>query len=302
MYGILVYDYERAKRNKDFIDHYFELSEKYGIKLKLCIVDEYYEIPDYKHRYDYLSSLIFREKKVDFAIIRITDCDFQWHFGRYGVKTHNNYDVSYYANHKGRCIEYISQNTDVPCPETMTIVRNSDLSFFSKPGGIVVKSASGHGGNEVFRAFLTEKTNEGHTGLNIGFSSESDADRITEIIKHDDIIIQPFIEGPVSDVRVYVVFGKIVAAVKRTAPAGEFRSNYSLGGEVSAYTLSDSEIETVNKIIKLFDFSMAGIDFIIDKNGAFVFNEIEDVVGSRMLYKTHPDMDILDIFFRKLSE
>ena len=47
---------------------------------------------------------------------------------------------------------------------------------------------------------------------------------------------------------------------------------------------------------------MAGIDFIIDKNGEFVFNEIEDVVGSRMLYKTHPDMDILDIFFRKLSE
>jgi gamma-F420-2:alpha-L-glutamate ligase len=98
------------------------------------------------------------------------------------------------------------------------------------------------------------------------------------------------------------VFGKIVAAVKRTAPAGEFRSNYSLGGEISAYTLSDSEIETVNKVIELFDFSMAGIDFIIDKNGAFVFNEIEDVVGSRMLYNTHPDMDILDIFFRKLSE
>lgn len=28
-----------------------------------------------------------------------------------------------------------------------------------------------------------------------------------------------------------------------------------------------------------------GIDFLIDENGEFLFNEIEDVVGARMLYQ-----------------
>ena len=39
----------------------------------------------------------------------------------------------------------------------------------------------------------------------------------------------------------------------------------------------------IQKIIDAFDFGMVGIDFIFDEEGQFLFNEIEDVVGSRTL-------------------
>ena len=47
--------------------------------------------------------------------------------------------------------------------------------------------------------------------------------------------------------------------------------------------LSTEETALVQKIIDAFDFGMVGIDFIFDENGRFLFNEIEDVVGSRTL-------------------
>ena len=298
--GLLIYDSARAEINKDFIEHYIDIGDKYGFNIKLCIIDDP-ESENYSCRLDYLNS-ISHGPRPDFAIIRTQDYSLQRYFGERGIITHNNFDVAYYANHKGRCIDYISKNSEVSCPETLTIMRNSDMSFFNKYNSFVVKSASGHGGNEVFRFDKSAAIRNKQNDIGIDLFESADSDCIKEIIKYDDLVIQPYIEGPGSDVRVYVVFNKIVAAVKRTALEGEFRSNFSLGGIVEPYDLSDSETETVNKIIKLFDFSMAGIDFIIDKNGEFVFNEIEDVVGSRMLYKTHPDMDILDIFFRKLSE
>ncbi|MCR4604960.1 MAG: ATP-grasp domain-containing protein, partial [Eubacterium sp.] len=202
------------------------------------------------------------------------------------IKTYNSYKVSYYANDKARCVEYVSTNTDIDCPDTETLQKDSVISdaFIESHLGFVAKAASGHGGKEVIR-----------------ISDLSVADKLNSILEKDNLVIQKFIDGPASDVRVYVVGKKIIAAVKRTAPPEDFRSNFSLGGSVDAYKLNDTEINQVNQIINLFDFGMVGIDFIIDKTGNFVFNEIEDVVGSRMLYKTHPDIDILELFISHIS-
>ena len=77
---------------------------------------------------------------------------------------------------------------------------------------------------------------------------------------------------------------EIIAAVLRTAKEG-FKSNFSLGGEVRLYELSEEEKNLVYRIIKQFEIGMVGIDFIIGDEGELIFNEIEDVVGSRMLYQ-----------------
>jgi gamma-F420-2:alpha-L-glutamate ligase len=142
----------------------------------------------------------------------------------------------------------------------------------------VIKAADGHGGAQVFQ------------------TQES-----FEIIRHgigsSDFVIQPFVEGPGRDVRVYVIGNEIVGAVERTAVAGGFRSNFSLGGSVKNYALRDADIRLVDKVCRLFSFGMAGIDFIVDKNNDFVFNEIEDVVGARMLYECNPDVKLLEKYF-----
>ena len=111
-----------------------------------------------------------------------------------------------------------------------------------------------------------------------------------------DFILQPFLKGPGKDVRVYVIGNEIVAAIERQAREG-FRSNYSLGGAVRPVALTEEQKGLVAQICRIFDFGLAGIDFLVDERGNFVFNEIEDVVGARMLYQCRPDIDLLGRYF-----
>ena len=56
----------------------------------------------------------------------------------------------------------------------------------------------------------------------------------------------------------------------------------------------------LNRIVEEFDFGLVGIDFIYDE-GRPVFNEIEDVVGARMLYSL-TDIDIADRYLEFILE
>ena len=47
---------------------------------------------------------------------------------------------------------------------------------------------------------------------------------------------------------------------------------------------------------------MVGIDFILDENNHWLLNEIEDVVGSRMLYQCQPDVHLLEQYFTFVSD
>ena len=51
----------------------------------------------------------------------------------------------------------------------------------------------------------------------------------------------------------------------------------------------------------LLDFDFVGIDFILDENGQFLFNEIEDVVGTRTLYK-HYEIDVVQTYLKYIKK
>ena len=65
--------------------------------------------------------------------------------------------------------------------------------------------------------------------------------------------------------------------------------------------MEEDEKAIVEKIVDLFDFGLAGIDFIIGDNGALIFNEIEDVVGSRMLYSCS-DINIVALYLEYIKK
>src|SRR5699024_9006274 len=100
-----------------------------------------------------------------------------------------------------------------------------------------------------------------------------------------DVIIQSTDVKIGHDVRVFIVGKEIVGAVLRKSTGG-FRANFKLGGTAEYFPLDDEKIELIEKIIHHFDFDMVGIDFLISNEGKFLFNEIEDVVGSRILSAT----------------
>ncbi len=129
----------------------------------------------------------------------------------------------------------------------------------------VVKSCYGHGGTEVFKA-----------------ETEEEVSKYVAELSGRKPIIQSFASSPGKDLRVYVLGGRIIATVMRTSEI-DFRANYKLGGSAEVVEPDEMVVEFVNKIIPELKADFVGIDFVFG-DGWVYLNEIEDVVGTRMLY------------------
>jgi ribosomal protein S6--L-glutamate ligase len=85
------------------------------------------------------------------------------------------------------------------------------------------------------------------------------------------VIAQQFIqESDGTDIRVFVVDGSIVGAMKRQGKKGEFRSNLHRGGTASIIKLSDQEELTALKAAKAIGLGVAGVDIIQSDSGPMV--------------------------------
>lgn len=93
---------------------------------------------------------------------------------------------------------------------------------------------------------------------------------------------QEFLSDIIGDIRFYVINNRIIHSVIRKAKDG-YLSNYSKGEFIEYYRYSAEEGIFVNNFINDLHIDYAGIDFLLLKNNELIFNEIEDVVGSRML-------------------
>ena len=94
-----------------------------------------------------------------------------------------------------------------------------------------------------------------------------------------DVIIQQFIaEGAGRDYRAFVIGNKVVAAMRRTAPEGEFRSNIHRGGSGSLVTLpKDFSIAAIRAAKKL-GLRVAGVD-LMDSNSGPLIIEVNSSPG-----------------------
>ena len=86
-----------------------------------------------------------------------------------------------------------------------------------------------------------------------------------------DILIQEFIkESSGIDIRAIVVGKKVVAAMQRVAPEGEFRSNVHRGAATKHINLTMEEEEIAIKSTKILGLSVAGVDLMRSKRGPLV--------------------------------
>ena len=86
-----------------------------------------------------------------------------------------------------------------------------------------------------------------------------------------NILVQEFIkEAGGADIRVFVVDGKIVGAMKRQGLPGEFRSNLHRGGSAQVIELSKEEKETAIKSAKKLGLAIAGVDMLQSSRGPLV--------------------------------
>lgn len=86
-----------------------------------------------------------------------------------------------------------------------------------------------------------------------------------------NILVQEYIkEASGADIRCLVIGGKVVAAMKRQAQAGEFRSNLHRGGSASLIKITPLERATAVKAAKVMGLNVAGVDLLRSERGPLV--------------------------------
>ena len=86
-----------------------------------------------------------------------------------------------------------------------------------------------------------------------------------------DILVQEFIkESSGIDIRAIVVGDKVVAAMQRVAPVGEFRSNVHRGATTQHIDLTEEEEEIAIASTNILGLNIAGVDLMRSKRGPLV--------------------------------
>lgn len=86
-----------------------------------------------------------------------------------------------------------------------------------------------------------------------------------------NILIQEYIaESSGADIRCLVIGDKVVAAMKRQAKPGEFRSNLHRGGSATLIKITPEERATAVRAARIMGLNVAGVDLIRSNHGALV--------------------------------
>lgn len=127
---------------------------------------------------------------------------------------------------------------------------------------------------EVGGAPLVIKVLEGTQGIGVVLAeTKKAAESVIQAFMgvKSNILIQEFIkEAGGSDIRCLVVGGKVIAAMQRTAPEGEFRSNLHRGGSAQLVKLTPSERATAIKAAKIMGLNVCGVDLLRSNRGPLV--------------------------------
>lgn len=231
-------------------------------------------------------------KMPDIVINRTRNFKVSQFYESHGIKIYNPSYFTYIGNNKYEAVKYLSEHiSDSVKNKKWTartlLIKSKDISkilnteYMQMAMGnlkcsgkdIVIKSVDGHGGSEVFLLEANDNLKKRR--------------EIVNKLSGHDCVLQEKIDSNNSDIRVYIIGGKIYAAMLRTGK-GSFRSNYSLGGNAEEYKLSDIQKSYVMEFVKALGgnkIGMAGIDFILTIDGQMLFNEVEEMAGSRMLYE-----------------
>ena len=270
---IIYYDKE-AKKNNGFIEMLKKACIKHNIDLRYMSFEDI----------NFMSESIFIEtfKSAIFIINRTRQYRLSQKFEDMNLKVFHSSKITELGNDKYKTYcylkNYFKKNKPVTdkdwIADTIFVKADKLKESIDKYIGkdYVIKSVDGHGGSQVF---LLKDIN--------------DSDRLSTIYKNlkgHDCIVQKRIDSDSNDIRVYILFGEIYAAVLRHGNNG-FKSNFSLGGSASEYFPDERQKRFIEKFIDAFgkdELNMAGIDFIVTRQGELIFNELEEMVGSRMLY------------------
>jgi ribosomal protein S6--L-glutamate ligase len=169
----------------------------------------------------------------------------------------------------------------VGIPKTVFARETADLEdVLEQVGGapVIIKVARGTHGNGVVLA----ETKKAAMAVMQAFYVEG-----------VNFLVQEFIEESAgTDIRAFVVNGKVVASMKRQSLDDDFRSNLHQGGEGKPIKLTDEERKTAQKAAKAMGLTICGVDMMRSDRGPLVLEVnsspgfgIEKVTGHNVAEK-----------------
>lgn len=220
----------------------------------------------------------------DAVLSRQRDSLVSEHFERMGVLVFNNSQVCRICNDKRITYQFLQ---GLPIPQTVFLSPTQSAPPAGTLFPVIIKPACSHGGDRILLVH-----------------NEAEWQEAAKRILPEPALQQSVVTEAGQDLRVYVLDGKILAGVMRTARTGVV-SNFKQGGHVALHELTEAERTLAQAVIDRFEkagatLHMAGVDLLYD-HGHPVLGEVEDVVGSRMLYNTS-DIDIVALYLAHIAK
>ncbi|MBL8565731.1 MAG: 30S ribosomal protein S6--L-glutamate ligase [Hyphomicrobiaceae bacterium] len=172
-----------------------------------------------------------------------------------------------------------------PLNESVAIGRSRDklraLQILARAGVGMPVTAFAHGPRkaedvirEVGGAPVVIKLLEGTQGMGVVLAeTDASARSVIEAFSaaNVDILVQEFIrESEATDVRAFVVGGRVVASMKRIGQSGEFRSNLHRGGRAEPTTITPDEEEHALKAAAAIGLNVCGVDMLRSSRGPMI--------------------------------
>lgn len=161
----------------------------------------------------------------------------------------------------------------LPNPRTMLAKIPVDVDLVEKHIGfpVVVKTLLGVNGTGVF-LIEDRKSFVDLMGLTAQTSPNA------------QLIFQKFVASSHGrDIRLFVVDGRVIAAMERTAKPGDFKANYSQGGSVSRFEPDAVALDIALRTSKALNLQVAGIDLLYDEQGGYTVCEANSFPGFKGL-------------------
>lgn len=262
----IVYDRVRYAVNTFFASSLLSSFKKLGVDARLVFIE------------DISADAIKNEPMLIAAVMRTVSLEISDLLKTNGVRVFNNQKVSEVCNDKYKTYQ-LALSLNIPVLKT-EILPNLAVSacYFEFP--FVIKSRDGHGGKEVFL-----------------IKDKAQLDLAYKTIDVDNYVIQKLASDVGQDIRLYFLGNKLLKAIKRTSKS-DFRSNFTLGGSAEVITPNSEILGYAKKMAEHLESDFIGIDFF-PHNGGFVLNEVEDVVGCRMLYSL-TDIDAAEVYAKHI--
>jgi gamma-F420-2:alpha-L-glutamate ligase len=206
------------------------------------------------------------------------------HLERLGVNTFNSSQSIEIVKDKLYTQQILAAN-NFPVPRTMLARYPLNIQLIEETIGfpIVVKTISGSQGSGVF---LCE--NPGHL---------EDLMQLIDTAKTQaNFIIQEFIKTSKGhDLRVFIVGGRVIACMERISRDGNFKANFSRGGEVKTFTASKEVEWLATECGRVLNLDIAGIDLLFDGE-SFKICEANSSPGFKGI-ESCCDVSIPDVIF-----